>query len=670
MNTAKADDFNQETLIERVRELEAEVARREYQDMLKNNAFSRVQESYCEQRALLRYMPDTIIELEEYGTIFYVNHDLQNVSASALRGCSVYEYMSAKEGRLISKALELIADTRFPESFEIESADDAQYCALEYKLSPLEYSVPQRVMLIIRDVTEQKKAAKAMYESATKLSNHRSCTPLGVVYWDLDFNVIEWNPAAEKIFGYSKQDALGKNGIELVVLDSNKTIAQDHFDNLLFHCSDENIIAGQSITKDGREITCTWHNTRLTNEDGTVIAMASLIQDVTEQISTRKELKAAKQLAEQSAKTKSEFLANMSHEIRTPMNGILGSASLLLDQDLSTQAKQFVNIIHYSAESLLAVINDILDFSKIDAGEMKTESIPMNIYEVINGACDLLRHSAEQKSLRLHVDISKTLEQYYYGDPSRLRQIILNLVGNAIKFTEHGQVRIGASAGGKDRGDISIVVVDTGVGIPNNKLDQIFQEFSQADNSVTRRFGGTGLGLAISKKLATLMGGDITVESQVGVGSQFAFSVPLSTCKADSGITSESTLKSLTRDYDKHVLLVEDNQTNLIVGKKILERLGIRVDVAVNGVQAIERVLNFDYDLVLMDVQMPTMDGLEATRCIRNDKTLKQPYIIALTANALEEDRRCCMDSGMNGFVSKPMRLNNLIKELDLVFAE
>lgn len=668
MNRAAVQNPSQEPLLQRIHELEAELERREHHYRLMNNAFSRVQESYCEQRTLLQLLPDTVLELETSGNIYFINHDSKNGLLEAQRGSCVYEYLSAEEGGLVSEAIGRMAVTGIPEFFEFERDDGCSVC--EYKLYPIDYCEPPRVLLIIRDATIHKDIAKAKSEIATRLSDHLNWTPLGVIYWDLNFRVIEWNSAAEKMFGHSKAETLGRHGFELVILEHNRSRAEAHFDNLLFNDSEENVIISDSLTKDGSEIICTWHNTRLTDVGGAVIGMASLVQDITHQVNARNELKAAKLSAEQSAKAKAEFLANMSHEIRTPMNGILGSSTLLLNEGLTETATQYVDIIHHSAESLLTVINDILDFSKIDAGELKIELIPIDIPKVISDACDLLRDSAHKKSLSMSIDFPEEIPGLYYGDPGRIRQIVLNLVGNAIKFTDKGQVQITVRVAGLDKKCINILVEDTGVGIPEDKLAHIFQDFSQADNSVTRRFGGTGLGLAISKRLAQLMDGEITVESREGIGSKFTVQIGLSSCSGELSDMMLPTIGGVVRNYQKRVLLAEDNKTNSIIAKKILEQLGINVDIVENGMEAVGRVIICDYDLVLMDVQMPIMDGLEAARCIRRTKTIKQPPIVALTANALEDDRRRCINSGMNGFVSKPMRIKMLVNELDLIFSE
>jgi signal transduction histidine kinase/CheY-like chemotaxis protein len=394
--------------------------------------------------------------------------------------------------------------------------------------------------------------------------------------------------------------------------------------------------------------------------------------------------------AQAAAKAKADFLAVMSHEMRTPMSGVLGFANLLLDTPLNPEQHEFVQTVRRSGDALLTVINDVLDYSKIEAGRMTIERIGVPLREVCEGVRSILKSAAQQRGIAVEVAYEPSLPPHIEGDPVRIRQVLLNLAGNAVKFTERGSVRIAADKIGPDR--VKISVTDTGIGIPPEQMATLFQRYAQGESSRTRRFGGTGLGLAISKTLVELMGGEIGVTSSTGAGSTFWFTLPLVAAQAPhvepspppvaavpavpapapvqerapplviararTPTPSRAPSHPLARQPGSRLLLVEDNFVNQRVALYMLAKLGFEVDVAKNGREAVDKLIATPYALVLMDCQMPEMDGFEATKLVRDagspalDRSIP---IIAMTANAFPEDRARALACGMNDFLSKPV---------------
>ncbi len=395
-----------------------------------------------------------------------------------------------------------------------------------------------------------------------------------------------------------------------------------------------------------------------------------------------RDLHTAKEKAEDAAQSKSLFLANMSHEIRTPMNGIIGMSNMLKKTTLTNEQSDALNIIVNSAENLVTIINEILDFSKIESGNLDLENIAFDLHHEINNVTKLLKTKAEEKGLTLNSSISPFVPHWVSGDPVRFKQILINLVNNGIKFTEKGYVRISVTVEDRisNRSVIRIEVTDTGIGIAEETKKKLFKIFSQADASFTRRFGGTGLGLVISKNLVERMGGYLGVESKLGQGSTFWFTLTL-----DEAIPKQPIVKNDTQTpgntsqveqenkpvgpvQKRKILLAEDNLVNQKVASMVITRLGHSVDVAGNGLEALDKFKQNQYDLILMDIMMPEMDGLEATMAIReverNDPSRKPIRIIALTANAMREDRERCMTAGMDDYLSKPFKPEDLEKVL------
>ena len=377
----------------------------------------------------------------------------------------------------------------------------------------------------------------------------------------------------------------------------------------------------------------------------------------------------AQRQAHKLAQAKSEFLAKMSHEIRTPLNGVIAAADLMAATQLNDEQHELLDTLRLSAKTLLGIINDILDFSKIEAGRMVLETLPFTPTVLVEEVVSIMAPAAHSKGLTVRTELSSSLPHSVAGDPLRLRQILLNFVGNAIKFTARGEVVIRAMRLKKGEGQsawLRFEVQDTGVGIPPEKQAGIFDAFTQADSSVTRQYGGTGLGLAICKRLVELMGGQIGVYSQPGQGSCFWFEVPLPVIQENA--PEETTAQPSGSALNSHeldgvrVLLVEDNPVNQKVAIRMLQKLGCVVELAENGQQALEKLERASYDIVLMDMQMPVMDGLTATRLLRQreQQTGHHQVVIALTANAMQTDRELCLEVGMDDYLSKPLTLDAL----------
>jgi PAS domain S-box-containing protein len=398
------------------------------------------------------------------------------------------------------------------------------------------------------------------------------------------------------------------------------------------------------------------------DENGLPYQYIGIRADITRSKLHEQELRQAKEDAEAASRTKSEFLANMSHEIRTPMNGVLGMLNLALDTPLNGEQKEFLSLAHSSAHALLAILNDILDFSKIEAGRLDVHPEALDPAELLQEMARLNAPRCLEKGLALHLDIAPDLPPRVLADPVRLRQVLVNLISNALKFTPQGSITLEAR---QEDNQVRFAVTDTGIGIPPEKQTAVFEAFTQADGSITKRFGGTGLGLTISNHLVKLMGGSLGLHSTPNQGSSFFFSLPV-----PQGNNCPQTVLPMPESprprRNLHILLAEDNPINQKLTCALLERAGHQVTVAADGHAALAALAGGNFDLVLMDMQMPGMDGLESTRHMRAlAPPAGQVPIVALTANAFPEDQARCLAAGMNGFVAKPIRRDSLFAAIE-----
>ena len=543
--------------------------------------------------------------------------------------------------------------------------------ALHHKLFDLD---GEPVLLgSVNDITERKAAEERLRETNAYLENLFNYANAPIIVWDTQFRITRFNRAFERLSGRREADVLGRS-LEILFPPESADASME-----LIHRTSGGerweVVEIVIRNTDGSDRTVLWNSATIFGTDGrTPVSTIAQGQDITLRKEREAELAVAKEAAEEANRAKSDFLANMSHDIRTPMNGVIGMTHLLLDTDLSPEQRDYAETVRGSAESLLNILNDILDYTKIEAGKLELENIDFDLADLLADIASLLAPRAKDRGVVFRCTLPPDVPPRLRGDPGRVRQILLNLAGNAVKFTKEGEIAVDVSLLEEEADSARLLfsVADTGIGIPAEKQAHLFEKFTQADTSTTRRYGGTGLGLAIAKDLTGRMGGEIGVTSEEGRGSEFWFTVRLGRAESEGEAGApglENVAASIASLYhgDGRVLLAEDNPANAEVATGILGKMGLQVDIAANGDDALSLLAQKPYDLVLMDLQMPKVDGFEVTRRLRAsgpDAVNREVPVIAMTARVMQDDRERCFAAGMNGHLRKPVSPRELAQVL------
>jgi PAS domain S-box-containing protein len=597
----------------------------------------------------------------------------------------MFRFMKHLTGPLLlfTRHIKEIADKRAePAPIQIRTRDEIGTLAMAFNE-------------MLAETDGQKKTIRAQKEFTENLLQN-SAVPTFVL--DSRHRVVIWNRACEELTGIRAADIIGTDDQWKAFYDHKRPVLSDLIieddlekmpENYPSYANSLLITGGIQAEGwypdlNGRDRFLFFDAAPIRDNDGTIIAAIETLRDITDRKQMEEDLRRAKEAAEESNRLKSDFLANMSHEIRTPLNGVIGMTELLADTELSRNQQEYVQTVKSSAKSLMTIINDILDFSKIEARRLDLEQVPFSLRDSMGDIMQTLAFRASEKGLELAYHFLPDVPDMVVGDPGRLRQVVVNLVGNAVKFTERGEivVSVNMEQNREDESLVHFVVTDTGIGIQTEQQTRIFEAFTQADASTTRKYGGTGLGLSISARLIELMGGRIWVESSEGKGSAFHFTVQFGLQKGpvvrqipkkpEHLQAPRQTLREVGGPL--RILLVEDNSVNQKIAVSMLAKRGHAVIVAENGKEALaalEERNDKPFDLILMDVQMPVIGGLKATMLIREQEkgTAGHIPIIALTAHAMKGDRELCLKAGMDGYVTKPLRIENLLTVMKSVIS-
>ena len=508
---------------------------------------------------------------------------------------------------------------------------------------------------VILDITENK-LKNAEYESIARAISQST----SVAEFSMDGTILDANSTFLTLLGYEKAEIIGRHHS---IFCSAQDAASERYHNKWRDLKRGEFVQGEfkRLGKNGIELWIHASYSPLLNADGKPSKVLMFMIDITERTRMEQDLKVAKNKAEQAASAKATFLANMSHEIRTPMNAIIGFSEIIMDTDMQSEQRRYMNTINSSAKSLLHLLNDILDSAKLEKGKLELEIMDFALHELLDSVVSTLWVQARHKNLDLQLELDPSTAPYYLGAPDRIRQVLMNLMGNAVKFTEQGCVKLVVKP--LENHEVSFAIIDSGIGIQQDRLDVIFEPFTQADSSMSRKFGGTGLGTTISKQLVELMGGRLIATSEIGIGSCFTMILPLPTGSAQTAPTPllAHALPAM------RILVADDIRQNLDLISILLGRDGHQITTASDGLEAVELFNQHIYDLIIMDVQMPQLDGLNAAaqiRMIETEKNVTRTPIIALTASVLQEDRAAAFEAGMDGFATKPVDIKALTREM------
>jgi two-component system sensor histidine kinase/response regulator len=620
-----------------------------------------LKESEERYRTIIDLIPEGITVMDK-GVVIFANKGYAKLlgisDVKDIVGKPVFDFASHISSSQIKSMNEDILNNKPKNNLEVPilRPDGKTVFARIYQ-AKITYHGREALLSILEDITEKKEEEDRLHKKEAQFQDFLKYSKDAYFVHGVDGKLLEVNQYACDTLGYSREELLS-----LTIKDIDLNLSEEHEKKW------KQMVPGVPITIQGvhrRKNGTTFpvevrYSTYDSNGRKLILG---IIRDITDRKQTEEKLKEAIQAAEDANISKSEFLANMSHEIRTPMNGIIGMSGLLLDTLLNTEQKEYLNTIRKSADALLSIINDILDFSKIEAGKMELEILDFNLRSAIDETVDLPAINAHQKGLEFAYHIHHDIPSLLKGDPGRLRQILINLANNAVKFTEKGEVIISASLEKETQTHVTIrfSVKDTGIGISAEDLNRLFKSFYQVDASTTRKYGGSGLGLSISKQLAEMMGGTISAESEPGKGSTFWF-----TAVFERQPLAEEKDYHIPQDIkDKRILVVDDSNTNLQIMGGYLEAWGFNFDLAQNAEMALKLLkavskVGFPYDLVITDMQMPGIDGTELGRRIKSDPAMKDTLLIMLTSRGLRGDAAMVKEIGFNAYLTKPIRRSQL----------